>query len=79
MTRFAATAVLVAILAALAFTSTAGAICPRSPGRHGCVRPTVAYTYRQPGHDQQGNRYWRICHVPLHHRRWCGPWHRSST
>jgi hypothetical protein len=55
----------------------AAAPCPISAATGKCVKPSVSYTFRQPGHDQAGNHYWRTCHVPLHRPSFCGPWRRA--
>ena len=71
---------LVAIGAAVLLGITshpARAACPIGPDGK-CVKPSVSYTFRESGYDQAGNQYWRICHVPLHHRSWCGPWHPDA-
>lgn len=71
MRRFA-----IITLALLGFTGSAAAAHPRPqlpPGSHKRIH-WVSYTFEQPGHDQYGNHYTRLCHVPAHGKRWCGPW-----
>lgn len=67
--------VLVLLELVILTAKVAAAPCPLKPGSSVCVKPSVNYTFKQPGHDAAGNSYWRICHVPLRHRSWCGPWH----
>lgn len=65
------------VLAALAISSSAQAHNPRpmcAPQVKHCHITKVSYSWTQHGHDQFGNQYVRTCHVPAHHKRWCGAW-----
>jgi len=69
--------VLVLLELAILTTKAAAAPCPLKPGSSVCVKPSVSYTFEQPGHDWFGNQYVRTCWVPLHRRSFCGPWRRA--